>query len=236
MISKKTMNAIEVCVVLAGQRHAAYLTTTELSPRLGLSISYLENILKPLKEHNIVTSMKGPGGGYRIRGDVSLVSIWEVASVFEQTLSHAEQKSTSTQSYELELEQVVKNTFLWHGRSYVRKALEAAITPAMELLWTKRRILHVYLNTAEFAEGVFGVQAAAQHHFGVDAADLSELQAARLAAQALHAVGVSVVSVRRAGGGVAPPSAELLLGAGDTLVLSGLPEPLSLAEAKLLKG
>jgi Rrf2 family protein len=110
MISKKTMNAIEVCVVLAGQRHAAYLTTTELSPRLGLSISYLENILKPLKEHNIVTSMKGPGGGYRIRGDVSLVSIWEVASVFEQTLSHAEQKSTSAQSYELELEQVVKNT------------------------------------------------------------------------------------------------------------------------------
>lgn len=110
MISKKTINAIEVCVVLAGQRHAVYLTTTELSPRLGLSISYLENILKPLKEHNIVTSMKGPGGGYRIRGDVSLVSIWEVASVFEQTLCHADQKSTPTQSYELELEQVVKNT------------------------------------------------------------------------------------------------------------------------------
>jgi len=79
-------------------------------------------------------------------------------------------------------QQVVKNTFLWHGRSYVRKALEAAITPAMELLWTKRRILHVYLNTAEFAEGVFGVQAAAQHHFGVDARDLTALQAARLAA------------------------------------------------------
>lgn len=79
-------------------------------------------------------------------------------------------------------QQVVKNTFLWHGRSYVRKALEAAITPAMELLWTKRRILHVYLNTAEFAEGVFGVQAAAQYHFGVDARDLTALQAARLAA------------------------------------------------------
>lgn len=79
-------------------------------------------------------------------------------------------------------QQVVKNTFLWHGRSYVRKALEAAITPAMELLWSKQRILEVYLNTAEFAEGVFGVQAAAQHHFGVDASDLSALQAARLAA------------------------------------------------------
>ncbi len=79
-------------------------------------------------------------------------------------------------------QQVVKNTFLWHGRSYVRKALEAAITPVMELLWSKQRILEVYLNTAEFAEGVFGVQAAAQHHFGVDARDLTALQAARLAA------------------------------------------------------
>lgn len=79
-------------------------------------------------------------------------------------------------------QQVVKNTFLWHGRSYARKALEAALTPAMELFWSKRRILHVYLNTAEFAEGIFGVQAAAQHHFGVDARDLSALQAARLAA------------------------------------------------------
>jgi monofunctional biosynthetic peptidoglycan transglycosylase len=79
-------------------------------------------------------------------------------------------------------QQVVKNTFLWHGRSYLRKAMEAAITPALELMWSKRRILEVYMNTAEFAEGVFGVQAAAQHHFGVDARDLSALQAARLAA------------------------------------------------------
>lgn len=79
-------------------------------------------------------------------------------------------------------QQVVKNTFLWHGRSYLRKAMEAVITPVMELVWSKRRILEVYLNTAEFAEGVFGVQAAAQHHFGVDAGDLTALQAARLAA------------------------------------------------------
>lgn len=79
-------------------------------------------------------------------------------------------------------QQVVKNTFLWHGRTYVRKALEAALTPAVEIFWSKRRILQIYLNTAEFAEGVFGVQAAAQHHFGVDARDLTALQAARLAA------------------------------------------------------
>ena len=79
-------------------------------------------------------------------------------------------------------QQVVKNVFLWHGRSYLRKAMEAILTPVVELVWSKERILEVYLNVAEFDEGVFGVQAAAQHYFGVDARDLSALQAARLAA------------------------------------------------------
>ncbi len=79
-------------------------------------------------------------------------------------------------------QQVVKNVFLWHERSWLRKAMEAVITPVVELIWTKRRIIEVYLNVAEFDEGVFGVQAAAQHYFGVDAADLSGIQAARLAA------------------------------------------------------
>jgi monofunctional biosynthetic peptidoglycan transglycosylase len=79
-------------------------------------------------------------------------------------------------------QQVVKNVFLWHGRSWVRKAMEAILTPVVELVWSKQRILEVYLNVAEFDEGVFGIQAAAQHHFGVDAKDLTALQAARLAA------------------------------------------------------
>jgi monofunctional glycosyltransferase len=77
---------------------------------------------------------------------------------------------------------VVKNVFLWHGRSYLRKAIEGVLTPVVELVWSKQRILEVYLNVAEFDEGVFGIQAAAQHHFGVDAKDLTALQAARLAA------------------------------------------------------
>ena len=79
-------------------------------------------------------------------------------------------------------QQLVKNVFLWHGRSYLRKAMEALLTPMVELVWSKERIVEVYLNVAEFDEGVFGVQAAAQHHFGVDASDLSATQAARLAA------------------------------------------------------
>lgn len=79
-------------------------------------------------------------------------------------------------------QQVVKNVFLWHGRNWARKALEGVLTPAVELVWSKRRILEVYLNVAEFDDGIFGVQAAAQHYFQTDARTLTALQAARLAA------------------------------------------------------
>ena len=79
-------------------------------------------------------------------------------------------------------QQVVKNVFLWQQRSWFRKALEAGITPAVEAVWSKRRIIEVYLNVAEFDEGVFGVEAAARHYFNVDAEALSDVQAARLAA------------------------------------------------------
>jgi monofunctional biosynthetic peptidoglycan transglycosylase len=78
-------------------------------------------------------------------------------------------------------QQTVKNLFLWQGRSWVRKGLEAAITPLVDLLWSKHRILEVYLNLAEFDEGVFGAQAASVWYFGVDAADLSLAQASGLA-------------------------------------------------------
>ena len=79
-------------------------------------------------------------------------------------------------------QQTVKNVYLWHGRSWFRKALETGLTPLVEALWPKRRILEVYLNIAEFDEGVFGVEAASYHYFGVGPADLSDQQAAQLAA------------------------------------------------------
>jgi len=79
-------------------------------------------------------------------------------------------------------QQTVKNVYLWQGRSWPRKALEAMITPLVEAVWPKRRILEVYLNIAEFDEGVFGVGAAAEHYFGVTPQALSATQAARLAA------------------------------------------------------
>lgn len=79
-------------------------------------------------------------------------------------------------------QQTVKNVFLWHGRNYVRKAMEAALTPVMEAFWSKRRVLEVYMNIAEFDEGIFGVGAAAPWYFGVDAKDLTARQSAALAA------------------------------------------------------
>lgn len=79
-------------------------------------------------------------------------------------------------------QQVVKNVFLWQGRSWIRKALETAITPLVELTWSKRRIVEVYLNVAEMDEGVFGVAAAAEGYFGVTPDKLSAQQAARIAA------------------------------------------------------
>ncbi|MGB8623405.1 MAG: monofunctional biosynthetic peptidoglycan transglycosylase [Paracoccaceae bacterium] len=78
-------------------------------------------------------------------------------------------------------QQTVKNVFLWQGRSWPRKALEALLTPVVEALWPKRRILEVYLNVAEFGEGVFGIDAAARHYFGVAPDKLSAAQGARLA-------------------------------------------------------
>jgi len=78
-------------------------------------------------------------------------------------------------------QQVVKNAFLWHGRSWSRKMLEAMLTPVVELTWPKRRILEVYLNIAEFDEGVFGVHAASYRYFNIGPESLTAEQAARLA-------------------------------------------------------
>ncbi|MFV0358530.1 MAG: monofunctional biosynthetic peptidoglycan transglycosylase [Tropicimonas sp.] len=79
-------------------------------------------------------------------------------------------------------QQTVKNVFLWQGRSWPRKALEALITPVVEIAWPKRRILEIYLNVAETGEGVFGMEAAARHYFGVGSVGLSQTQASRIAA------------------------------------------------------
>jgi monofunctional biosynthetic peptidoglycan transglycosylase len=79
-------------------------------------------------------------------------------------------------------QQVAKNLFLWPGQSWLRKGLEAGITVLIETFWSKRRILEVYLNVAEFGRGAYGVQAASQRFFRKDAARLTKAEAALLAA------------------------------------------------------
>jgi monofunctional biosynthetic peptidoglycan transglycosylase len=79
-------------------------------------------------------------------------------------------------------QQVAKNLFLWPGQSYLRKGLEAYLTLLIEQLWPKRRILEVYLNVAEFGDGIYGVGAAAPRFFRTDPARLSRAEAARRAA------------------------------------------------------
>ena len=79
-------------------------------------------------------------------------------------------------------QQTAKNLFLWPGRSFVRKGLEAWLTVLVELCWSKRRILEVYLNVAEFGDGLFGITAASERFFDKRPADLGPDEAARLAA------------------------------------------------------
>jgi len=105
------------------------------------------------------------------------VDLKAVADAIEDNRTRESPRGASTIS-----QQVVKNLFLWPGRSYVRKAFEVYFTVVMELVWPKKRILEVYLNVAEMGKGVFGVEAASRRFFHQPAADLNRRQSATLAA------------------------------------------------------
>ena len=77
---------------------------------------------------------------------------------------------------------MAKNLFLWPGRSYVRKGLEVYFTLLIELTWPKERIIEVYLNVAQFGDGIYGVEAAAQRFYRMPAARLGRYESAMLAA------------------------------------------------------
>ena len=77
--------------------------------------------------------------------------------------------------------QTVKNLFLWRGRSYVRKALEILLAMIVDVAWSKRRTMEIYLNVAEWGPGIYGIEAASRHYFGVSPAQLSRRRAAYLA-------------------------------------------------------
>ncbi|KNC90670.1 monofunctional biosynthetic peptidoglycan transglycosylase [Trabulsiella odontotermitis] len=103
-------------------------------------------------------------------------------SAIEKALSHNERHETRIRGASTLSQQTAKNVFLWDGRSWLRKGLEAGLTVGIETVWTKRRILTVYLNVAEFGDGVFGVEAAAQRYFHKPASRLTMSEAALLAA------------------------------------------------------
>ncbi|MEF2551528.1 monofunctional biosynthetic peptidoglycan transglycosylase [Aurantimonas sp. A2-1-M11] len=100
----------------------------------------------------------------------------EVRAVVEEALAGEETRGASTIPM-----QTVKNLFLWGGRSYVRKAVEAPLALYLDLVLSKRRIMEIYLNVVEWDTGIYGVEAAAQHYFSRSAGNLTARQAALLA-------------------------------------------------------
>ncbi|WP_431731934.1 monofunctional biosynthetic peptidoglycan transglycosylase [Atlantibacter hermannii] len=103
-------------------------------------------------------------------------------AAIQKAVAHNERNENRIRGASTLSQQTAKNLFLWDGRSWVRKGLEAGLTVGIETVWSKRRILTVYLNIAEFGDGIFGVEAAARHYFNKPASQLSASQAALLAA------------------------------------------------------
>jgi monofunctional biosynthetic peptidoglycan transglycosylase len=100
----------------------------------------------------------------------------------DKALRHDERRPGRLRGGSTISQQTAKNVFLWPGRDWVRKGLEAWFTVLIEAIWGKRRIMEVYLNTVEMGPGVYGVAAAADRYFHTDAAHLSAAEASRLAA------------------------------------------------------
>ncbi|WP_442967108.1 monofunctional biosynthetic peptidoglycan transglycosylase [Rhizobium sp. GN54] len=100
----------------------------------------------------------------------------EMRAVVTDALEGAQTRGASTIPM-----QTVKNLYLWNGRSFVRKAAELPLAVTADLVWSKRRLMEIYLNVAEWGPGIYGVEAAARHHFNVPASKLTRRQAALLA-------------------------------------------------------
>ena len=137
--------------------HSDWVSMDEISPWMGLAVIAAEDQTFP--DH----------WGF------------DVAAI-EKALSHNERHESRIRGASTLSQQTVKNLFLWDGRSWLRKGLEAGLTVGVETVWSKKRILTVYLNIAEFGDGVFGVEAAAQRYFNKPASRLTQSEAALLAA------------------------------------------------------
>lgn len=117
--------------------------------------------------------MMSEDGQFCAHGGVDWV---QMKGVVEDALDGQETRGASTISM-----QTVKNLFLWNGRSFLRKGMEIPLALSADFVWSKQRMMEIYLNIAEWGPGIYGAEAAARHHFGVSAAKLSRKQAALLA-------------------------------------------------------
>lgn len=98
-----------------------------------------------------------------------------------QTVVNSALEGESTRGASTIPMQTSKNLFLWNGRSFIRKGLELPLAVVSDFVWSKKRMMEIYLNIAEWGPGIYGIEAAAQHHFKVPASKLSSRQAALLA-------------------------------------------------------
>lgn len=137
--------------------HSDWVGTDDISPWMGLAVIAAEDQKFP--EH----------WGF------------DVAAI-KKAVAHNERHESRIRGASTLSQQTAKNLFLWDGRSWLRKGLEAGLTVGIETVWSKRRILTVYLNIAEFGEGVFGVEEASQRYFRKPASRLTASEAALLAA------------------------------------------------------
>jgi monofunctional biosynthetic peptidoglycan transglycosylase len=117
--------------------------------------------------------MMSEDGQYCFHGGVDWA---EMRMLVEDTLKGQATRGGSTIPM-----QTAKNLFLWNSRSFVRKALELPLAVTTDFVLSKRRLMEIYLNIAEWGPGIYGIEAGAQHHFGVSAKNLSRKQAALLA-------------------------------------------------------
>ena len=143
-------------LVHGNRLHRDYVNMNEISPNAKLAVMAGEDQLFP--DHN----------GFDFKS-------------IQKAMKH-NQKNKSLRGASTISQQVAKNVFLWQHGGYLRKGLEVYFTFMIENVWSKKRILEMYLNVAEMGKGIFGVEAAAQHYFHKSAKNLSRKEAALIAA------------------------------------------------------
>lgn len=134
-----------------------YISFDKMSPNIKLAVMASEDQLFP--EHE----------GFDMKA-------------IEKAMKYNEKHANRRRGASTISQQVAKNVFLWQGGGFIRKGLEVYFTFMIEMIWSKKRILEIYLNVAEMGKGIFGIQAASRVYFNKNAKDLTRSEAAKIAA------------------------------------------------------